>query len=322
MDRFVWMVAAFAPAMLLVSAAIDLPRGRFARMALVAASLGCAALAASGGAGAAPLRLASAACVPIALALLVVSGVLQFLRKGVATWSLLPLGACVAVASALLVPALRRGPMEGWAEAASALAGSLGIWYSVSLVAFAASTLAMRRAEPCRARHDFIVVPGAALAGRRPCPLLETRLLRAMDLWLREGRAPVIVVSGGRGRDEEVSEASAMRAYLEGRGVPPLSIADEALSTTTAENMRCSKSVMDGLSHGGSYRVAIATSEFHVARCMDQARRLGLDADAAPARTGRGGWLRSVVREHFAVTAGRWWPYAAILLAWAARLAG
>ena len=165
------------------------------------------------------------------------------------------------------------------------------------------------------------MVPGAALFGTRPCPLLETRLDRALDLWRQGGGAPAIVVSGGQGADEEVSEAAAMRAYLEGRGVPPMSILDEDISATTEENLRCSKRVMDAAAGGVPYRAAIATSEFHAPRCMGYARRFGVDADAAPARSARASWARSVVREFLAVTVGSWWPYAAILLAWFAGLA-
>ena len=54
---------------------------------------------------------------------------------------------------------------------------------------------------------------------------------------------------------------------------------------------------MDRLGGGAPYRVALATSEFHVFRCATMARRLGLDAEVAAAPTRLATWMRSFVRE-------------------------
>ncbi len=321
MDGFASAVGALAPALLLAAAALGMRCDASRRVALAAASICCAVLAVSGGTAADALRAASAACVPASLALLAANAVLQFRQRGVAVLSVLPLALAAAVALALLAPSVAGASCSGAARRAAQLLAAEALWFCVSLSAFSLGTWALRGLEPSRPPYRFIVVPGAALFGTRPCPLLETRLDRALDLWRQGGGASAIVVSGGQGADEEVSEAAAMRSYLEGRGVPPMSILDEDISATTEENLRCSKRVMDAAAGGEPYRAAIATSEFHAPRCMGYARRFGIDADAAPARSARASWARSVVREFLAVTAGSWWPYAAILLAWSAGLA-
>ncbi|WEV41376.1 YdcF family protein [Bifidobacterium sp. ESL0682] len=60
----------------------------------------------------------------------------------------------------------------------------------------------------------------------------------------------MFVVSGGQGADEQISEAEAMKRYLiEERGVPASSILKEDQSTTTFENLRNSKVIMDARSN-------------------------------------------------------------------------
>jgi hypothetical protein len=66
---------------------------------------------------------------------------------------------------------------------------------------------------------DFIVVLGSGLiGGDREPPLLASRLERGRQLHLALGArckaSPMLIVSGGRGADERVSEAEAMARHL------------------------------------------------------------------------------------------------------------
>ena len=102
------------------------------------------------------------------------------------------------------------------------------------------------RRLPKRRDYDYIVVHGAGLSGTKPTPLLAARLDKAVELWEADGRRAIIIASGGQGADEAVSEAEAMRTYLvEERGVPADAIIEEDRSTTTMENLRNSKAIMD-----------------------------------------------------------------------------
>lgn len=53
------------------------------------------------------------------------------------------------------------------------------------------------------------------------------------------------VVSGGQGADEPVSEAFAMRKYLQSQNIPNHQILFEDKSTTTYENMLFSKRIIN-----------------------------------------------------------------------------
>ncbi|MEV6711133.1 YdcF family protein [Lentzea sp. NPDC051208] len=128
-------------------------------------------------------------------------------------------------------------------------------------------------------RHGFdgIVVLGAGLIGDRVPRLLASRLDRALRLYHRDreaGRSPVIVVSGGQGSDEQVSEAFAMSRYLLERGVPEDDVVLEDQATTTEENLRYSKALL--AERGLNGRVVAVTNNYHVFRTAVLSRKQGL----------------------------------------------
>jgi vancomycin permeability regulator SanA len=84
----------------------------------------------------------------------------------------------------------------------------------------------------------------------------------------------VLIVSGGKGGDEQVSEAGAMAGYLAARGFPADRLQREDRSASTRENLACSRVIMDRLRPGPS--CVIVTSNFHVFRAAMIARRLGV----------------------------------------------
>jgi uncharacterized SAM-binding protein YcdF (DUF218 family) len=153
---------------------------------------------------------------------------------------------------------------------------------------------------------DFVIVLGAGLRpdGRVP-PLLASRLDRGRDVWAALDRQaaddfrPVLIVSGGKGSDERVSEASAMAAYLVSRGVPADRIVLEDHSRSTEENLVFSKAIMDQLRPGA--QATVVTSDFHAFRAALLARRLGLRAQVTGARVA--GYYRpnAALREFAAV---------------------
>src|SRR6476660_3386306 len=82
---------------------------------------------------------------------------------------------------------------------------------------------------------DIIVVLGAAEYRGRPSPVLEARLNHALFLYL-QGRAPLILTTGGAGGDPVYTESEVGRTYLSRRGVPSESILVEAEGESTAHS--------------------------------------------------------------------------------------
>jgi uncharacterized SAM-binding protein YcdF (DUF218 family) len=113
------------------------------------------------------------------------------------------------------------------------------------------------------------------------------------------GTGPLLIVSGGKGDDERVSEAEAMAKYLVGRGFPADRIALEDQSRNTAENLLFSRDIMER--GGPGARCVIVTSDFHAFRAAMIARRLGIRGQVTGARVA--GYYRpsALLREFAAV---------------------
>ncbi len=173
------------------------------------------------------------------------------------------------------------------------------------------------RRLPKRCDYDYIVVHGAGLSGSKPTPLLAARLDKGVELWEKGGRRAVIIASGGKGSDEQVPEARAMRDYLvEERGVPIDAIIEEDRSATTMENLRNSKAIMDARSGSGAYRAAVVTSDYHVFRTAEYAHTIGLEADGVGSKTARYYWPTAFIREYVAVSNAHRWPFVLIFALW------
>ena len=84
---------------------------------------------------------------------------------------------------------------------------------------------------------DYMIVLGARVRGDRISPLLRYRLEKALD-YLSENQDTMVVVSGGKGTGENVSEAEAMQAYLVEHGIADNRILQEDASANTDQNIR------------------------------------------------------------------------------------
>lgn len=148
---------------------------------------------------------------------------------------------------------------------------------------------------------DFVVVLGSGLIdGGRVPPLLASRLDRGREVFaslVSRQRLPVLIVSGGKGSDERVSEAEAMADYLIERGFPADRLVREDRSRSTEENMVFSKAIMERTMP--DYRCIIVTSNFHVFRAAIIARRTGVNGQVTGARTA-GYYLPSAMIREFA----------------------
>jgi uncharacterized SAM-binding protein YcdF (DUF218 family) len=144
---------------------------------------------------------------------------------------------------------------------------------------------------------EALVVMGAAQYDGRPSPAFERRLDGALDLF-RRGCAPTIVVSGGRREGDRVSEGAAGVAYLAARGVPASALVAEEEARTSVENVRNAAALV------GDARLVIVTDDLHAHRSESIARRLGVQAVAAPVRA-EGDRMRYAAREVLALLAYR-----------------
>ena len=73
-----------------------------------------------------------------------------------------------------------------------------------------------------------------------------------------------IIVSGGQGQGEDVTEAFAMRKYLVDKGVSENLIICEDKSTSTYENFLFTKELLEKEIGNGDYIITVVTNNFHM----------------------------------------------------------
>ena len=153
---------------------------------------------------------------------------------------------------------------------------------------------------------DFIVILGCSIDKRGGLlPLLKGRVNRAVRFaWEQEiatGKSLRYVPSGGQGKNEVMSEGSAMELYLITHGAEENEVFPEKQSRNTLENFRCSKKVMESIMPNP--KVAFATTNYHILRSGILARKAGLEAEGIAGDTKWYFWPNGFIREFFGILA-------------------
>ncbi len=137
------------------------------------------------------------------------------------------------------------------------------IYFTITFTIFCGITISNRTIEADK-DYDAIIVLGAGLRdGLYPSQTLKYRLDKGAELY--ELKEVSIVVSGGQGPDEKVSEASVMKEYLVEKGIPEEDIYLEDKSTSTEENFEFSKLILDEM-FIEDYEIVFTSNDFHIAR--------------------------------------------------------
>ena len=124
--------------------------------------------------------------------------------------------------------------------------------------------------------EDAIIVLGAAIHGKTPSLALKKRLDKAAKYLKQTAPNAVIIVSGGKGNGEDITEAEAMQKYLvDNHGIPTERIIKEEKATSTYENFVFSKQILDNY-FKGDYTSCFITSEYHVLRASLCAKKAGI----------------------------------------------
>ena len=133
------------------------------------------------------------------------------------------------------------------------------------------------RARPA----DAIVVLGAAQYAGRPSPVLKARLDHAVGLWKR-GLAKRLVLTGGRGVGDTISEAAVGRRYVMKAGVADAAILLENDVRTTVASLEAVAEILDD-----KYleQAILVSDPFHMLRLQILAKRYGVKSVTSPTRT-------------------------------------
>ncbi|MGZ4434223.1 MAG: YdcF family protein [Trebonia sp.] len=279
----------------------------FLGLALALGALGCAERLAGTHDRAAHLVLLAlvllAVAGPFFAALyLVGNGVTVVRKEGVRPTTVLPLLAGLAILAVIALEAAADRVGSPRLSLVTMITVRLAGYVSFLCVSYVLYALIYSKL-PVTRRADYVVVLGAGLLDGGQVPrLLASRLERGRTVYEKlasRGADPLLIVSGGKGSDEQVSEAAAMARYLTERGFPAGRLILEDRSASTGENLLFSKAIMDQQRPGA--RCVIVTSGFHAFRAAIIARRLGINGQATGARTAGYYWPGAMLREFAAV---------------------
>lgn len=112
-----------------------------------------------------------------------------------------------------------------------------------------------------------VVVFGAGVNGTVPSLSLQVRLEAALEYIADKPGIP-IVVSGGQGPGEDITEARCMADWLIARGVEPERILLEEKATNTEENVRFSEALLSAHGVDPLSNVAYVTADYHLCRAV------------------------------------------------------
>ncbi|MDR1567272.1 MAG: YdcF family protein [Streptococcaceae bacterium] len=147
--------------------------------------------------------------------------------------------------------------------------------------------------NPPKYQPQKIIVLGAGLIdGQKVTPLLAARIKKGISFLTKENQ---LIMSGGQGSDEKISEAQAMANEAHALGVLDEQIILEDKSRTTYENMLFSKRLV------GDEVAVFVTNNYHLFRASLLAKRAGLKADGAGAKTAFYFIPNAFIREFIAI---------------------
>jgi uncharacterized SAM-binding protein YcdF (DUF218 family) len=177
----------------------------------------------------------------------------------------------------------------------------LGIVVFIASFVFIESLLLYNTKDSVPSQVDYIIILGAGLNEDQLSWTLWDRVDNGLRI-LQDNQEMKVVVSGGQGPGEWITEAEAMQRYLVEQGIAKERILKEEESTSTMENFRYSRELLEQLtSYQPSEPVLIITNDFHIFRSKLLARRNGLNPIGIPSPTPW--YLRPNVylREYFAI---------------------
>lgn len=238
-------------------------------------------------------------------AFLIWAGLVLMVREGLSTSHLLSLSLGVAI---LLYVGL---------GVITALRGALNFFVYLVLLVFPIAMFAFILfsyllysglyglwARRWAAPGEVVVVLGSGLIGDKVPPLLARRVelgistyMRARTIW----QSPLLVVSGGRGSDETISEAEGMARYVRAQPGWTGEMALEDRSASTEQNIKFTRKIVNERGITGPWTAV--TSDFHAFRAAMLLSENKIAGNAVGARSVRYFWASAKLRELIAILA-------------------
>ena len=150
---------------------------------------------------------------------------------------------------------------------------------------------------------DFVIILGCQIKRDGTLTkLLKGRVDRAIEFSKMQkektGKDIIFVPSGGKGNDEVISEAQAMKNYLIEQGIKEENILIEDKSKNTFENIKFSNEIIKDKNKNS--QITFSTTNYHVFRAGTIASNQNINIEGMGAKTKSYFWINAFIREFIA----------------------
>ena len=150
---------------------------------------------------------------------------------------------------------------------------------------------------------DYVIILGSKIRKDGTLtPILQARVDKAIEFAKEQkeksNKRIVFVPSGGKGEDEIIAEAEAMKNYLIEKGISLEDIIVEDKSKNTYQNLKFSKQKIDEDNKDG--KIIFSTTNYHVFRSGVIANNEGIDCEGMGSKTKWYFYTNALIREFIA----------------------
>lgn len=135
---------------------------------------------------------------------------------------------------------------------------------------------------------DYVVVLGAKVNRHGPSVSLWDRICGAYE-YAEAHPDTILILSGGQGTDEPITEAECMYRELVELGIHPSQLRMEDEATSTWENLKFSLDLIEAETGTRPRKIGVLSSEYHLFRASLFAKACDVEFVGVPARTSRWG---------------------------------
>ena len=135
---------------------------------------------------------------------------------------------------------------------------------------------------------DYVVVLGAKVNAHGPSVSLWDRICGAYE-YAEAHPDAILILSGGQGTDEPITEAECMFRELIELGIHPRKLRLEDEATSTWENLKFSLDLVEEETGIRPTKIGVLSSEYHLFRASLFAKAYDVEFVGIPARTSRWG---------------------------------
>ncbi|WP_102274920.1 YdcF family protein [Cytobacillus massiliigabonensis] len=140
----------------------------------------------------------------------------------------------------------------------------------------------------------YLIVLGAKVNGEEMSLSLQNRAKTALS-YLEDNPNTVVIVTGGKGNGEDITEAEALRRFFADHNINEKRILLEDRSTSTYENLKYTKELYD------IDEAVIVSNDFHLFRAATFAKKVDIKGYPLAAETPKVVRATLYIREYAAV---------------------